>query len=166
MKEGQVSMKTVPRRSKMMIETTRFGALPIDENQVITFPKGLPGFEDCRRFTLVPHPVTDGDQPSPFEWLQSVEDGALAFLAMDPRLVFPHYEPALPPAELEDVALAGRAARGEAQLYALLTVPKGDPCAVTANLMAPVVINAQARLAKQIVIASDEYGLRHRLIPN
>ncbi len=149
----------------MTIETTRFGALPVDENRVITFPEGLPGFEGCRRFTLVPHPAPDGGQPSPFEWLQSLDDGSLAFLAMDPRVVFPHYEPSLPSSELDGLSL-GRGARGEAQLYALLTVPKGDPCGITANLMAPVVINAQARLAKQIVSNSDEYGLRHRLLPN
>ena len=62
----------------MQIETTRFGLLPIDENQVITFPEGLPGFESHRRFTLVQHPGSDGR--SPFQWLQSVDDGALAGL--------------------------------------------------------------------------------------
>lgn len=149
----------------MMIETTRFGRIPIDENHVITFPEGLPGFEGCRRFTLVPHPSSDGTQDSPFEWLQSIEDGSLAFLAMDPRLVFPQYDPHLPSGELQSLALE-RADRDGARLYALLTVPKGDPCGITANLMAPVVVNAQARLGKQIVASGDCYGLRHRLLPN
>ena len=149
----------------MMIETTRFGQIPIDENCVITFPDGLPGFEGCRRFTLVPHPSPEGGQESPFEWLQSVEDGSLAFLAIDPRLIVPQYDPHLPSGDLHSVALE-RADRGGVRLYALLTVPKGDPCGITANLMAPVVVNAEARLGKQIVASGDIYGLRHRLLPN
>ena len=146
-----------------MIQTTRFGQMPVDESCVITFPEGLPGFEGCRRFTLVPHPSPDGSMDSPFEWLQSVEDGSLAFLAMDPRLILPQYDPHLPSDELQSVAL--ERADG-ARLYALLTVPKGDPCGITANLMAPVVVNAHARLGKQIVVSGDSYGLRHRLLPN
>ncbi len=149
----------------MMIETTRFGQILVDENCVITFPEGLPGFEGCRRFMLVPHSGADGTKDSPFEWLQSLDDGSLAFLAMDPRLVFPHYDPHLPSGELSSLSLE-RTDRGGARMYALLTVPKGDPCGITANLMAPVVVNAQARLGKQIVATGDCYGLRHRLLPN
>lgn len=149
----------------MQIETTRFGALPIDESHVITFPEGLPGFEGCHRFTLVPHPAPEDGPPSPFQWLQSVEDGSLAFLAMDPCLAFPQYEPRLPQAELESLSLSAGLDAG-ARLLALLTVPQGDPKGVTANLMAPVVVNPQARVGKQVVAAGDEYGLRHRLLPN
>ena len=70
----------------MQIETTRFGALDIEEGRILDFPEGLPGFEACRHFALVPH-----GEASPFEWLQSVEDGALAFLAMKPHQIFPDY---------------------------------------------------------------------------
>ena len=59
----------------MQIETTRFGALDIEERKVIQFPDGLPGFEDRRLFTLVPHHTADGGKGSPFVWLQSLEDG-------------------------------------------------------------------------------------------
>ena len=149
----------------MMIDTTRFGTLSIEESGVITFPDGLPGFEGCRRFTLVPHQAPGSGQSSPFEWLQSLDDGSLAFLAINPNLVFPQYSPKLPTGELESIALAHDEA-DEPRLYTLLTVPKGDPCGITANLMAPVVVNVETRMAKQIVVAGDEYGLRHRLLPN
>lgn len=148
----------------MQIETTRFGALPVDESRVITFPEGLPGFEGCRRYTLVPHPAADGAAPSPFQWLQSIDDGSLAFLAMDPHLAFPQYAPRLPSSELKNLCLDGSDA-AEARLLALLTVPQGDPQGVTANLMAPVVVNREARLGKQIVVSGEEYSLRHRLLP-
>ena len=147
----------------MHIETTRFGALAVDERKVLTFPDGLPGFEDHRLFTLVPHHVGEGGKGSPFVWLQSLENGGLAFLAMEPHQSFPDYAPRVPRAELEALALADEAARP--RLYAILTVPPGDPVGITANLMAPVVVNPRARLAKQIVLNTDQYGLRHRLLP-
>lgn len=147
----------------MTIQTTRFGALDVDERKVLTFADGLPGFEDRRRFALVPHHVAGGDKSSPFVWLQSLEEEGLAFLAMEPHQAFPDYAPRVPRAELEDLSLADEAARP--RLYSLLTVPAGDPCGITANLMAPIVVNPRARLAKQVVLNTDQYGLRHRLLP-
>lgn len=147
----------------MHIETSRFGALDVEERKVITFPDGMPGFERHRLFTVVPHHNADSGKGSPFVWLQSLEDGDLAFLAMEPHQAFPDYAPRVPRAELESLALTEEAARP--RLYSLLTIPSGDPAGITANLMAPVVINSRARLAKQIVLNTDQYGLRHRLLP-
>lgn len=148
----------------MHIQTTRFGALDVDERKVLTFPDGLPGFEDCRQFAVVPHHAASGDKSSPFVWLQSVEDAALAFLAMEPHQAFPDYAPRVPRTELESLSLADETARP--RLYSLLTIPQGDPCGITANLMAPLVVNPRARLAKQVVLNTDQYGLRHRLLPS
>lgn len=147
----------------MHIETTRFGALDVDERKIITFPDGLPGFEEQHLFTLVPHHMGDGGKGSPFVWLQSLENGGLAFLAMEPHQSFPDYAPRVPRAELEALALGDETARP--RLYTILTVPPGDPVGITANLMAPVVVNPRARVAKQIVLNTDQYGLRHRLLP-
>ena len=143
------------------IQTTRFGALDVDERKVLNFAEGLPGFEGRRRFALVPHHAEGGDKSSPFVWLQSLEDEGLAFLAMEPHRAFPDYAPRIPRAEMEALALTDEAARP--RLYTLLTVPPGDPCGITANLMAPIVANPRAGLAKQVVLA-DQYGLQHRLL--
>ena len=143
----------------MQIETTRFGAIDIEEGRVLTFPEGLPGFEGCRHFALLPH----GDS-SPFEWLQSVENGTLAFLAMKPHQIFPDYAPRVPSAELEALGL-DKGMHGP-HLYTLLTVPQGDPNGITANLMAPILINPASRHARQVIVNNDDYGLRHRLLPD
>ncbi|MBV9850800.1 MAG: flagellar assembly protein FliW [Armatimonadetes bacterium] len=142
----------------MQIDTTRFGALDIDEGAVLTFPEGLPGFEGCRRFVFVPHGGS-----GPFEWLQSVENGTLAFLAMRPHQIFPDYAPRVPAAELEALGL-DKGAHGP-RLYTLLTVPQGDPRGITANLLAPILVNPASRYARQVIVNNDEYGLRHRLLP-
>ena len=146
----------------MQIETTRFGSLSVDAPKMLTFPDGLPGFEGCRQFTLLPHHMAEGGKGSPFVWLQSLERGDLAFLAIEPHSVFPDYAPRVPRAELDSLCLDGAAVP---RLYSLLTVPQGDPSGITANLMAPILINSSAGVAKQVVLNTDQYGLRHRLIP-
>ncbi|MGI4791423.1 MAG: flagellar assembly protein FliW [Janthinobacterium lividum] len=145
------------------IETTRFGALNVESHKTLTFPEGLPGFESCRLFTVLPHHTAEGGKGSPFVWLQSLERGDLAFLAIEPHQVFPDYAPRVPRAELESLSLTEEAVLP--RLYSLLTVPHGDPAGITANLMAPILINSSARVAKQVVLNTDQYGLRHRLIP-
>ena len=92
----------------MHIETTRFGTLDVEERKVLTFPDGLPGFEEHRQFTLVPHHTAEGGKGSPFVWLQSLEDGGLAFLAMEPHQAFPDYAPRVPRAEMEALALLSK----------------------------------------------------------
>ncbi len=147
----------------MQIETSRFGTLSTDAPKTLIFSDGLPGFEDCRLFTVVPHHTADGGKGSPFVWLQSLERGDLAFLATEPHRVFPDYAPRVPRAELESLCLTGDDALP--RLYVLLTVPAGDPSGITANLMAPILINSSRQVAKQVVLNTDHYGLRHRLIP-
>ncbi len=144
------------------IETTRFGSLSAGAHKTLTFPDGLPGFEGCRLFTVLPHHMAEGGKGSPFVWLQSLERGELAFLAIEPHSVFPDYAPRVPRAELEGLSFAEDAVP---RLYCLLTVPPGNPSGITANLMAPILINSSACLAKQVVLNTDQYGLRHRLIP-
>lgn len=148
----------------MQIETSRFGTLAVETPKTLTFPDGLPGFEDCRLFTVLPHHTAEGGKGSPFVWLQSLERGELAFLAIEPHQVFPEYAPRVPRTELETLCLADDAA-APPRLYTLLTVPHGDPAGITANLMAPILINTSKRVAKQVVLPTDQYGLRHRLIP-
>ena len=147
----------------MVIETSRFGSLSVDSHKTVTFPDGLPGFEDCRLFTVLPHHMAEGGKGSPFVWLQSLERGDLAFLAIEPHQVFPDYAPRVPRAELESLCLTEENVLP--RLYSLLTVPQGDPAGITANLMAPILINSSTRVAKQVVLNTDQYGLRHRLIP-
>jgi flagellar assembly factor FliW len=146
----------------MQIETTRFGAVEVDTHHIIHFRDGLPGFESKHQFVLLPHTRPGGD--SPFEWLQSVEDGELAFLAMRPHQVFPEYQPRIPVAELEAIGVDKGGPSPD--LLTLLTVPRGNPNGITANLVAPVVVNPQNRLARQVIVNNEEYGFRHRLIPD
>jgi flagellar assembly factor FliW len=143
----------------MQVQTSRFGMVEIDEAGVVTFPEGIPGFEDCRRFAFIPHRPSIQGKTSPFQWLQSLDNAQLAFLTADPRSFFPDYTPQIPAADRDVLRLSEEAP--PASVFALLTVPKDDPGGITANLMAPVVVNSDAGLGRQIIINDDRYGLRH-----
>ena len=131
------------------IETTRFGHLIADEEALLTFPEGLPGFADARRFVPVPH-----GEDSPFVWLQSAERPELAFLVLSPAGAFPDYAPPLPADTAPDAAV-----------WVVVTVPPGDARAMTANLLGPLVIDGRTRHGRQIVLDGDRYSTKHRVLP-
>ena len=58
------------------VKTTRFGLWDIDN--VITLPNGVYGFPELTKWTLIHH-----DDKSPFRWLQSIDDGQIAFVIID-----------------------------------------------------------------------------------
>jgi flagellar assembly factor FliW len=135
----------------MRLETTRFGMLDIDEQTVITFTQPILGFQDCRRFVLLPGPA-GGD----LHWLQCTEDGALAFIVMDPRLVVPDYQVSLKAGELQELAVA---AAEELDVYTLVVVP-ADRSQIRTNLRAPLLVNPTKRLAKQAILDQSDYPVQ------
>jgi len=63
----------------MRIETTRFGPLELDESTLIRFPWGIPGFDTLKRYVLLEH------GKGPFQWLQAVDEPAVAFVVCAPE---------------------------------------------------------------------------------
>jgi len=138
----------------MRIETTRFGAIDVPGDRVISFPRGLIGFPQVTRYILLDHPGG-----GPFQWLQAVDAPAVAFVATDPRVFFPDYTV---PVSREEVAAIGLEDGRDAAVIVILVVPK-EPEGITANLLGPIIINARDRIAAQIVLDSSTYTTRHRI---
>lgn len=141
----------------MKCSSSRFGTLEVTDEQVLTFPSGLLGFPDHRRYVILDH-----DTEAPFQWLQSLDEPALAFVILDPDLFLgEEYH-----VEVSDETLSEiQATRGESLSVAvILTIPSGDPSRITANLRGPLVMNPRTRLGKQVVL-SREYPTRHPLFP-
>ena len=70
----------------MLVQTTRFGPVEVDESRLLEFPAGLLGFSRARRFALL-----QPDDRGVFFWLQSVESADVAFVVTDPCLWAPEY---------------------------------------------------------------------------
>src|SRR5687768_17196482 len=73
--------------TEIQIESSRFGTLVVEDERVITFPNGLLGFPDHKRFAL----IQTGEE-NYFFWLQSVDEPNLAFVVTDPSIFFKGYE--------------------------------------------------------------------------
>ncbi len=135
----------------MKLQTTRFGEIEFDENQILTFVKPILGFQEYHKFILLPGP-TD----SPLWWLQSTEDGKLAFLLLEPFYVLPDYQV---PFTSQDLTELQASSPQEISIYTLLVVPE-DPTKIRTNLRAPIVINPKTRLAKQMVLDRTDYPVQ------
>jgi flagellar assembly factor FliW len=140
----------------MELQTTRFGTITIEESDIITFPDGLVGLSHLKRFVLVRH-----DDNSPFRWLQSVEEPGFAMLVIDPWFFRPDYEVVLSDVDVERLQLSDEAIRW---VYVTVSIPPGKPHAMTANLLAPIVINGNARCGRQVILNDERYHTRHPIL--
>jgi flagellar assembly factor FliW len=135
------------------VHTTRFSDIEVAEDRIISFPEGLIGFEEHKQFAL----ITRGD--SPFVWLQSLKDPALAFVAADPLAFVPDYRPDID----EDTVLSlGAGSEAEVRYLAIAVVPQ-DPTETTLNLQAPIAVNPATRVARQVVTMNPAHPLKFRL---
>jgi flagellar assembly factor FliW len=138
------------------IETLRFGNIAVLEDKVITFPRGILGFAKNKQYLLFPH-----SEDSPFFWLQSVEDGDLAFVVMDPQLVKADYS-----IDVEENVMKELDAKQETDLdvVCIVTIPRNNPNGMTINLLGPIIINAKSRSAMQIICDKQSYSHRHPVV--
>lgn len=138
----------------MKVETTRFGTLEIEDSSVIAMIRGPLAFEDMTRYCLLQHrPDTR------FRWLQSLDRPDLAFVVIDPSEFFSGYQIEISDADAEKLNLTSPE---DALVLAIVTVGAGGR-EITANLAAPIVINATERTAMQAVLQDSRYSVRQPL---
>ncbi len=137
----------------MIIETSRFGSLEVDENRLIRFPKGLLGFPSQQEYALIQTAEDSG-----FYWLQAVDRPELAFVVCDPRMFVPDY---VVPVKMDELGQIGLEDPSAAQVFTI--VNKVDNM-LTGNLQGPLVINVETREGKQLVLSDRRYATRHPLM--
>ncbi len=120
--------------------------------EVISFPSGLVGCEQWKRFRLVLDPETE-----PFLRLESLDDEHVGFLVVDPFVFVPDYEFRISDGDTAELRLADAS---DARVLVILTI-RENPLQVTANLLGPLVINLKKNLGKQLVLAESTYSVRH-----
>jgi flagellar assembly factor FliW len=140
------------------VRSQALGDIEVPAADAIHFSEPIPGFADCVRYALVPHVRADGAADGGVMWLQAIDPPYHAFIVTDPWSVVADYAPEIPDADAGQLRLRSFE---DASVLVILTVPReGD---VTVNLRAPIVFNTVERLAKQVVLLSDQYGTRHAL---
>jgi len=140
----------------MKIQTTRFGELEIADSSVITFNKGIPGFEESKEYVLIP---ADEKGETPFFFLQSIEKEEVNFFLVDPFSFFKEYDIKLKDQMVEKLEL-----ENPTDAIVLTTVTaKGEIKDATTNLKAPLIINNNRQLGMQIVLDNKDYMIKQPL---
>lgn len=137
----------------MEIETTRFGRLNVDDERIMTLPRGLLGFPQHTRFAL----IQTGEE-NYFFWFQSVDEPQLAFVVTDPTIFFKDYDV---PIREDTAAELELNEPGCAQIFVICN--KVDEW-LTGNLLGPIVVNAQNRLGAQVVLTEKKWTTRQPLL--
>ena len=147
--------KSLRNGVNMQINTKWFGTVEIDDAKVITFEKGLIGFEDCSRFAIVYE--TEDKKEKPIMWLQSLDEQALALPIIKPEYIVDEYAP-----DVEDelvYKLRENVKSDDLMIFVTMTVPS-DLTKMTCNLKAPIIINTATMKAVQAVAANEDYVVR------
>lgn len=113
--------------------------------------RALPGFAGIYHYRLKSVPGNPW-----FYWLDS-EEGP-GFLLTKPHLFFKGYKAAVKKEDLAELLSGDK----EPEVYVILTVP-GDAMSMTANLLAPLVIDLDRGLGLQLVLHDSAYTTRHKL---
>jgi flagellar assembly factor FliW len=129
----------------MHISTLHFGPVEIEVDDILLFPHGLVAFEDCRHWVL----LADDENPS-LAWLQSVTRPEVALPLVSPRRFVPDYRVHVSRGQLLPLEFSQFD-----QAYVLAVVSKSDGD-LTLNLKAPLIVNIDRRLGRQVITSDDQ----------
>ena len=141
----------------MLVKTRHFGEIDLAEDKVLTFEDGLIGFEDCKRYTILYN--NEEGENNTISWLQSLDMQELALPVISPLSVLADYNPIV-----EDEVLKPLGELTEENVIILLTLSvPSDITKMSANLKAPLVINADTKKGCQIIAENPDYMVKYNI---
>lgn len=136
----------------MKLNTKYHGLIEYKEEDIIAFPKGLPGFEELRKFILLPI-----EDEGIFILLHSIEDEEIGIPVISPFNVYKDYEFALSEETIKNLK-----ANSPEDIFVYTTVTVNSNYEnITTNLRAPIVVNIKEKIGEQIILEKDDYGIKH-----
>lgn len=138
----------------MSFHTRRFGEIEIPEEKVIRFRDGIPGLECMKRSILI-----KVEETLPFYWLQSLEDGDISLPVINPLIIDEAYSPSVEDNALEELALDHE----EDLLIVVVAVIPKDLKNMTANMAAPLLINIEKNIGKQVILDNPDWQMRQSI---
>lgn len=124
----------------------------------IQLPAGLIGLSELKRFELISE-----TESLPFRRLVSVDSPDVEFVVVEPEGIVPDYEVQVADEDAEDLEITAEA--GNPQILNILTIRSMDPQKVTANLVAPIIVNRSTGNGKQVLLSNyKQYSTDYLLI--
>lgn len=135
-----------------MIIESRLGKRDVDENKIISFPRGIIGFEELRQFALLRI-----NENSPLLILQSIENALMGLLVADPFYFVQGYNP-----QLTEVGKSLLKKEDFSSLAVLVsaTIPQGKPEETALNLLGPFFINEELKVGVQVPQIENSFPSR------
>lgn len=131
----------------MRVETRLFGKIDITEEKIITLGRGLIGYPDMKRFTL----IFDEEKQGKIMWLQSLDEPQFAMPVVDPAGICADYNPTV-----NDELLTPLGQFSEESLFVLVTIRvPSDITRMTINLKGPIIINTDNLRGEQIIVEDE-----------
>jgi flagellar assembly factor FliW len=144
----------------MRLEGTRFGSMDVDDGRVITFPSGLIGFLNAKSFVLL-----ERGEGSMIAWLQSIDTPALAFPVVPGEMFGADY----PTPSARDLARENRLPDADLSVFVIVAAKPGG-AGLSANLLAPLIIDVESRCGVQVVLDPNRYAvstaIQHSVSPS
>ncbi|WP_141335957.1 MULTISPECIES: flagellar assembly protein FliW [unclassified Paenibacillus] len=138
----------------MLLKTETLGEVLYQEQDILNFSQGIPGFEKFQKFLIIQQ-----EEDLPFAYLQSIELDRLQFVLINPFIIYKSYEFELSSELLEELEIESEE---DVEIWCIVTVQERVE-ETTVNLMAPVVLNKTKRIGKQVVLHHWCYQTKHRL---
>ncbi len=130
------------------------GRFDFREEEILSFPEGLPAFETLKRFLLARR-----EEFAPFVFLVSVDSPAVRFICVPVCLLDPEYKFEIAAGDGTATGLEEgiySAASANPLLLAIITLPDSAPA--TANLASPVVVDSDRRWGTQVILTGTAYS--------
>ena len=139
----------------MELNTRLFGKIEYMAEDIISFPNGIPSFEEEHEFLLLPIEGGEGA----LLCLQSVATPTLSFILMNPFSLDRSYAPVLRDAERKILQVE----RDQDLCFHVLCAMKRPLSDSTINMKCPIAVNPDERIALQVILDTDDYHMRHPL---
>lgn len=136
----------------MQLETKFHGKITIEEAQLWTFPKGLPGFEEELSFVLLPIEGNDF-----FQVFQSTKTPSIAFIVANPYTIIADYTFTIDEPTIE---LLNIQEEKDVMVLNVLTIKEPFETS-TINLQAPIIFQVNNKKGKQMILNETTYSMRH-----
>ena len=129
------------------------GTINYEEDEIIIFENGVPGFNNLKKF------IIKEIEDSPFSLLQSLEDGEVGFILISPFSVYEDYEIKLNDEIINSLSINSSE---EILLYSIVTL-NSKLEEITANLKAPIVLNIKLKKGQQYIIDQIKYKIKEKI---
>ena len=120
------------------------------DQEIFYFPKGIPGFEECKKFKLMR--VAD----SFLAQLIHAENDGIGFILMPPEVFFKDYSFEVDTEGENILRKSPTEDKLPLEVWTILT-NNSDVNQITVNLRAPILLNLQDKIGFQLILNDEKY---------